>query len=59
MTGQPVSGQQHVGIDGTPAPGEVRDVPYTGSGSIWNNNTRDPGALYDADDRLISYWPDP
>jgi len=52
-------GQQHVGISGTLAPGEIRDFPYTGSGFIWNNDTRDPGALYDAEGRLISYWPDP
>ena len=52
-------GQQHLGIAGTLAPGEIRDFPYTGSGSIWNDNERDPGALYDADGRLISYWPDP
>ena len=51
-------GQQHVGISGTLAPGEIRDFPYTGSGFIWNNDTRDPGALYDAEGRLISYWPD-
>ncbi len=47
-------GQQYVGISGTPAPGEIRDFPYTGSGFIWNNDTRDPGALYDAEGRLIS-----
>jgi micrococcal nuclease len=52
-------GQQHLGMSGMLAPGEIRDFPYTGSGSIWNDNERDPGALYDAEGRLISYWPDP
>lgn len=51
-------GQEHSGVSGTLAPGEIRDFPYTGSGFIWNNNERDPGALYDAAGRLISYWPD-
>ncbi len=51
-------GQEHSGVSGTLAPGEIRDFSYTGSGFIWNNNERDPGTLYDAAGRLISYWPE-
>lgn len=50
-------GQTHTGIGGTLAPGETRDYAYTGGGSIWNNSLSDPGALYDAQGRLIAYWP--
>lgn len=51
-------GQLHTGIGGVLAPGETRDFPYTGPGFIWSNQESDPGALYDAEGRLISYWPD-
>jgi hypothetical protein len=50
--------QRHDGIGGVLAPGEVRDFPYTGSGFIWNNSSRDDGALYTPDGRLASYWVD-
>ncbi|MGQ9926315.1 MAG: thermonuclease family protein [Chloroflexaceae bacterium] len=49
-------GQQHP-IGGVLAPGETRTFPGTG-GNIWNNSERDPGALYDAQGRLVSYWSD-
>lgn len=51
--------QEHTGIGGTLAPGETRDYPYAGSGFIWNNTSRDDGALYTPDGRLVSYWVDP
>ncbi|MCS6841523.1 MAG: lamin tail domain-containing protein [Roseiflexus sp.] len=50
--------QLHTGIGGVLAPGETRDFPYPGPGFIWNDRESDPGALYDAEGRLISYWPD-
>ena len=48
-------GQEHEGIGGTLQPGQSRAFPYTGPGSIWNNSDPDPGALYDALGRPISY----
>ncbi|NJN18423.1 MAG: lamin tail domain-containing protein [Oscillochloris sp.] len=48
--------QRHDGIGGVLSPGEVRDFPYTGSGTIWNNNDDDDGALYNAQGQLVSYW---
>jgi hypothetical protein len=50
--------QRHDGIGGVLAPGEQRVFPYTGSGTIWSNSESDPGALYNPEGRLISYWPD-
>jgi len=50
-------GQTHRGISGTLAPGETRIFIHTG-GNIWNNTESDPGALYDPDGRLISFWAD-
>jgi micrococcal nuclease len=50
--------QIHPGIGGTLAPGETRDFPRTGGGNIWTDSTSDPGALYDAEGRLIAYWHD-
>jgi hypothetical protein len=50
--------QEHTGISGTLAPGQVKDFPYTGSGFIWNNSIRDDGALYNAAGQLVSYWID-
>ncbi|MCS6880773.1 MAG: thermonuclease family protein [Oscillochloridaceae bacterium] len=49
-------GQEHP-IGGVLAPGETRVFPGPAE-NIWNNNERDPGALYDAQGRLISYWRD-
>ncbi len=50
--------QVHQGIGGTLAPGETRTFRHTGGQSIWNNRETDPGGLYDARGRLVSYWPD-
>ncbi|MGQ9547393.1 MAG: thermonuclease family protein [Roseiflexus sp.] len=50
--------QIHTGIGGTLAPGETRDFPRTSGGNIWTDNDSDPGALYDAEGRLVSYWTD-
>jgi micrococcal nuclease len=50
--------QIHPGIGGTLAPGETRDFPRTGGGNIWTDSASDPGALYDAEGRLIAYWHD-
>jgi hypothetical protein len=51
--------QRHDGISGTIAPGETREFPYTGSGTIWSNDREDDGALYNAQGQLISVWDDP
>jgi len=40
-----VTGNQHHPISGTLAPGQSQTFQKTG-GSIWNNTTPDPGALY-------------
>ncbi len=49
--------QEHRGIGGTLAPGEQRDFRHQGD-TIWSNSDRDPGALYNAQGQLISYWAD-
>lgn len=49
-------GQQHP-LDGNLAPGEAKTFPGPAN-NIWSNNESDPGALYDPQGRLISYWPD-
>lgn len=49
-------GQEHP-IGGTLAPGETRSFPGP-DGNIWNNSQSDPGALYDAQGNLVSYWAD-
>jgi len=49
-------GQEHP-IGGVLAPGETRTFPGP-EGNIWSNSERDPGALYDAQGRLVSYWAD-
>ena len=51
-----ITGAQHIPISGTLAPGEQHDYPSS-DGSTWNNNESDPGALYDPQGRLVSYWP--
>lgn len=53
-----LANQEHTGIMGTIAPGEIKDFVYTGSGFIWNNNEKDDGALYNAEGQLVSYWVD-
>jgi hypothetical protein len=36
-----------------------RDKGFPGTGqSIWNNSSRDDGALFDAQGQLVSYWRD-
>jgi hypothetical protein len=50
--------QEHLGLSGGLAPGETRNFPHTGPGSIWNNSERDDGALYNAGGQLVSYWVD-
>lgn len=51
--------QTHAVLSGTLAAGETRDFASTASGPIWNNSSRDDGALYNAGGVLISYWIDP
>jgi hypothetical protein len=52
-----VTGNQEHPISGSLAPGEERTFPNTG-GPIWNNSSSDPGALYNGDGQLVSYFPD-
>lgn len=49
--------QRHPGIGGTLRPEETRDFPKTG-GAIWNNSSRDDGALYTPTGQLVSYYED-
>lgn len=49
--------QRHGPIGGTLAPGEQRGFPHSG-GNIWNNTSKDDGALYNPQGQLISYWHD-
>ncbi len=52
-----VTGNQQHPIGGTLAPGQSQ--VFSGpAGSIWNNSSSDPGALYNGDGQLVSYWPD-
>jgi len=48
--------QLHEGIGGSLAPGETKDFAHTNPGTIWNNSSSDPGALYNANGQLVSYW---
>lgn len=50
--------QIHQGIGGVLAPGETRSFPRVGSRDVWSDNASDPGALYDAEGRLVAYWND-
>lgn len=52
-----VTGGQHHPISGSLAPGEVKTFINTG-GPIWNNNSSDPGALYNNAGQLVSYYGD-
>lgn len=52
-----VTGNQHHPISGTLAPGETKTFINNG-GSIWNNSSSDPGALYNSSGQLVSYYPD-
>ncbi len=50
-----ITGGQHHPISGSLAPGEVKNFVNTG-GSIWNNTSADPGALYNPNGQLVSYF---
>ena len=52
-----VKGNQQVPIGGPLAPGETREFPSTDA-PIWSNSDPDPGALYNDQGQLVSYWPD-
>lgn len=47
--------QPHPAIGGVLAPGETQVFP-NGGNNIWSNSNPDPGALYDAQGRLVSYF---
>lgn len=47
--------QLHATLSGSLAPGDARSIPSQAGAPIWNN-TSDPGALYDANGSLVSYW---
>jgi hypothetical protein len=52
-----ITGGQTHPISGSLSPGQ--QVTFPGPvGSIWNNTSRDDGALYDAEGRLVSYHVD-
>jgi len=44
-------------VKGVPDPGETKDFANP-SGPIWNNSSSDPGALYNQNGQLVSYYPD-
>ena len=50
-----ITGNQHHPISGSLAAGESKVFTNTG-GPIWNNATRDDGALYDPQGHLVSYF---
>ncbi len=52
-----ITGNQLHPIGGSDAlaPGEVRSFT-NGGGPIWNNSSRDDGALYNPNGQLVSYW---
>jgi hypothetical protein len=47
--------QEHTGLNGVLAPGQVRNFPYNGVGTIWNDTQRDDGALYNPAGQLVAY----
>jgi len=47
--------QEHTGLNGVLAPGQVRSFPYSGVGTIWNDLQRDDGALYNPAGQLVAY----
>jgi DNA/RNA endonuclease G (NUC1) len=51
-----LTGSQEHPVAGALAPGETRSFAGP-AGAIWNNSQDDPGALYDAQSRLVSYFP--
>ena len=52
-----IRGSQQHPVGGPLAPGETKIFPGP-PGNIWSNSSSDPGALYDPQGRLVSYWPD-
>ncbi len=50
--------QRHEGIGGMLEPGQTKQYPYTGAGSIWNNSEDDDGALYNPNGQLVSFYDD-
>lgn len=50
-----IKGNQQHPISGSLAPDEQKDFPGPDA-SIWSNSDPDPGALYDSEGRLVSYW---
>jgi hypothetical protein len=50
-----VTGNQHHPISGTIGPGAYRPFVNDG-GPIWNNSSPDPGALYNPNGQLVSYF---
>jgi hypothetical protein len=50
--------QDHDQIFGTIGPGQTRTFPNVGGAPVWNDNTRNDGALYNAAGFLVSYWVD-
>lgn len=50
-----ITGNQQHPIGGTLYPGQSATFPGP-TGSIWNNDKKDDGALYNADGQLVSYW---
>ena len=52
-----ITGNQQHPIGGTLAPNETKQFPGPAA-NIWNNSNNDPGALYDPQGRLISYYND-
>lgn len=49
--------QEQAGIGGVLQPNESRSFTQQG-GNIWSNSDPDPGALYDSQGRLVSYYRD-
>jgi hypothetical protein len=47
--------QEHTGLNGTLAPGQVRTFAHSNPGPIWNDTQRDDGALYNPAGQLIAY----
>jgi hypothetical protein len=51
-----LNNQKHRGVGGVLAPGELKDFAELSEGTIWNDNQRDDGALYDERGRLVSNY---
>jgi hypothetical protein len=52
-----VTGGQNHGLSGSLALGLLQTFPSQAGGPIWNNSS-DPGALWNPNGQLVSYWPD-